>query len=96
MRDAHLAMEFGKDMKLLTSYEFHGTHPGWHVHSACELIEHIPVGRQKGAWNRRLPRAREHHRRIDFGVTDVNAADVACKAFKIFKNVDEDGQMLLT
>ena len=93
---AHLGMEIGRDMKLLTSYEFHGTHSGWHVHSACGLIEHIPVGRQKGPWNRRIPRAKQHHRNTEYGVTDVNAADKACKAFNIVEEVDEGGQMLLT
>lgn len=41
---AVLAMEQERDMTVLASYEFHGTHPGWHVVATCEEVTDAPKG----------------------------------------------------
>ncbi len=92
---AYLGMESDSDMKLLLSYEFHGSHPGWHVHSACGDLQQVPVGRIKGPWNKRVPKPRLE-RRVEYKIDgDEKALYVACEAFRI--RTDANGnQMRLT
>ena len=47
---AVLGLEHERDMSVLASYEFHGTHPGWHLHGSCGDIEIIPQGSMRGEW----------------------------------------------
>lgn len=71
-------------MAVLAQYEFHGTHPGWHVLATCDDVDGAPVGMMRHPWQRRLPRAREHHRRVDFGVSsDDKALTVAADFFRL-------------
>lgn len=79
-------------MSVIASYEFHGTHPGWHLHAACGDLESIPLGSMRGHWQKRLPLPRKVHRRTDFGVTDdATALDVAARFFRLHK---EEGALL--
>jgi hypothetical protein len=39
-----LAIEDDRDMTVLASYEFHGTHPGWHLLATCDEIATVPSG----------------------------------------------------
>ena len=41
---ATLAIEDDRDMTVLASYEFHGTHPGWHLLATCDEIATVPSG----------------------------------------------------
>src|SRR6266851_5199311 len=41
---ATLALEGDRDMSVIASYDFHGTHPGWHLTAACGDIDAIPFG----------------------------------------------------
>jgi len=78
---AYLGMECGQDTKLIASYEFHGTHPGWHSLMTHELLYEVPGGIQKGPWQSRVPRPRNWHRRRTFGVVEETATDIACGFF---------------
>jgi len=94
---AHLGMVCEKEMRMLASYEFHGTHPGWHVHAGCGDVYSIPVGRFMGPWKRRIPRDPKAVRRKTWNVTKANALQTACAAFGI-PNVpqsEDTGQMNL-
>jgi len=83
---ATLAVEHDRDMSVIASYEFHGTHPGWHMHSACGDIDKIPEGSLRGVWQKRLPPPRQKHRRVNFGIsTDDSALDVAARFFRLHK-----------
>jgi len=83
---ATLALEGDGDMSVLASYEFHGSHPGWHVLVACDDVAAIPQGVMIGPWQRRLPKARTRHRRIEFGVqNDDTALEVAAGFFRLHK-----------
>jgi len=63
-----------KDTQVLCSYEFHGTEPGWHCHLTCESVTTVPAGAMRGPWMRRLPGAREFHRRKSFGISNRGQA----------------------
>ena len=83
---ATLAVENDRDMSVIASYEFHGTHPGWHLHASCGDVATIPSGSLRGSWQRRLPKPRMSHRRIDYGISgDDVALNVAAKFFLLHK-----------
>lgn len=83
---ATLALEGERDMTVIASYEFHGTHPGWHLLTTCHELSTVPQGVMIGPWQRRLPKARAKHRRLDFQVRDDDTAlDVAAKFFRLHK-----------
>ena len=80
---AFLGLDDGDDTKFIASYEFHGTHPGWHAVVSCDTFEAIPGGIKTGPWQFRLPSPRQPHRRRSFKVTEFNATDVACDFFRL-------------
>lgn len=59
---SHLAIEQGTDMTVLCSWEYHGTHPGWHTHACCNEVASITPGLVHPAGMRRLPEGRKVHR----------------------------------
>ena len=81
---AVLAIERERDMAVLAQYEFHGTHPGWHVLATCDDVDDAPAGMMRHPWQRRLPRARTYHRRVDFRVSsDDKALALAAELFRL-------------
>jgi len=83
---ATLALEDDRDLSVLASYEFHGTHPGWHLLATCDDITTVPPGVMIGPWQRRLPKARERHRSMNFQVKDdATALDVAARFFRLHR-----------
>ncbi len=44
-------------VRVLCSYEYHASEPGWHCHAACDELPAVPVGYMRGPWVRRLPAA---------------------------------------
>lgn len=83
---ATLAIEGERDNSVLASYEFHGSHPGWHVLATCDDSSEVPQGVMIGPWQRRFPRARKRHRRTEFFVRDDDTAlDLAARFFCLHK-----------
>ncbi|MCX5512163.1 hypothetical protein [Kaistia algarum] len=73
---AHLALEHASDMTVLCSWEYHGTHPGWHIHVNCDEVSKITPGlaRPPGV---RLPGGRSIHRQQNFAGTSSPMSDNA-------------------
>ena len=87
---ATLAVEKERDMVVVASLEFHGTHPGWHLHGACGDISLHPLGSMRGPLQRRFPQPRTTHRRHLFKVTSEGIAlDIAAKFFRLHKTEGE-------
>jgi hypothetical protein len=83
---AVLGLEGEKDTAILACFEFHGTHPGWHVLPACGDANQVPRGMMRGPWQRRMPRARQFHRRQSYRASDDNAAlTIAADFFNLHK-----------
>ena len=83
---ATLAIERERDMIVIASLEFHGTHPGWHLHGACGDVEAHPIGSLRGPLQKRFPNPRVTHRRHDFEVPNEGVAlEVAAKFFRLHK-----------
>ena len=86
---AILALDHGRDLSVIASYEFHGTHPGWHLQATCGDVETVPRGMMRGPWQSRYPRARRFHRRIDFTISDEQKAlDCAATFFRLHNTED--------
>jgi hypothetical protein len=87
---ATLALEGDRDLSVLASYEFHGTHPGWHLLATCDDISAVPAGIMIGPWQKRFPRARSKHRLVEFGIKDdATALNAAAKFFRLHKAADK-------
>lgn len=71
---ATLGLEHERDLSVLASLEFHGTHPGWHVHAACGDAEAVPRGMLRGSWQLRCPSARRFHRQAHFDISNDDQA----------------------
>lgn len=83
---AVLALEGERDNSVLASYEFHGSHPGWHVLVACADAADVPQGVMIGPWQTRLPGSRRRHRSTEFLVKDDSTAlDRAARFFCLHK-----------
>ena len=52
---AYFGIESGGDTRVVCSLEHHSTHPGWHVHAACDHMI-APLGRLRWPDIRRIPR----------------------------------------
>lgn len=74
-----LGEQCARDIRMIVAWEFHGTHPGWHVHSACGELSEIPEGRVRGPSYKRIASSNER-----FGVTEQNAVDEIAKKFGLY------------
>ena len=81
---AVLGVEEDGDMVVLSRYEFHGTHPGWHVHAACKNVSNIVSGRLLSQIHLRIPKQGKFHRHDKFDVTEDSAADKAITKFRLY------------
>lgn len=83
---AVLAADYGRDMAVLVQYEFHGTHPGWHVLATCDELVEAPVGMMRHPRQRRIPPSRARNRKTAFRISgDENALTVAADFFRLHK-----------
>lgn len=72
--EAILGVVASDGMRVLCSYEYHATEPGWHCHAACGDVSTIPRGYMRGPWVRRIPGPRKTHARQTFDVRDQDSA----------------------
>jgi hypothetical protein len=81
---ALLAREHHGDMLVMARLEFHGTHPGWHCHSACDSAG--KVSGRTGTPDRRIPLKSGSAKQSKFGIgSDRAAYDKAVKFFRLHK-----------
>ena len=84
---AFLAMEVGGDCRLLAEYAYDPSHGAWHFHATCGDTNKTPTGVMKGPWQRRIPKARSFHRRVEYtrsgAMSDNEALQIATRAFKL-------------
>ena len=80
---AMLGVVVNGDIKVLCSYEFHGTHAGWHCHLTCESDATVPAGVLRGPWVRRFPGGGKFHRHREFHVTKDTGKRVALRFYRV-------------
>lgn len=73
---------------LIAKYEYHATHPGWHIH-ACAESSNAPRGRTSGHFVR-MPGPHSYHRNLEFGIkSDQDAQNIAIQAFWLDRKFDD-------
>ena len=81
-------------MRVLCTYEYHASEPGWHCHATHDDSESISNTFMRGPWVKRVPAARKMHRQgkyQSFRIGDEGAAiRFALKRYKI----EEKGSLL--
>ena len=73
----------GNDTALILRFEFHGTHPGWHIHSHCEDTKEAKVGVVQYQSSRRIPKANGYHRKQEFGVSKDTLMDFVSRSLNL-------------
>jgi hypothetical protein len=64
--EAYLGLDVAQETKLIATYSYHGTHPGWHMHAGCGDIRALPAGMFQLRWLRRLPDAQSFVRKTEY------------------------------
>lgn len=81
---AWLAWEPGEGLLvMLARLEFHGSHPGWHCHSACRDAHDITPGQPLHREFIRLPAADAKHRKETYSVTEGSALAAAFRFYRV-------------
>ncbi|NMG38982.1 hypothetical protein GRZ55_06990 [Chelativorans sp. ZYF759] len=78
-----LGEDVSSDCRILARWEFHASHPGWHVHSVCGDTDGLSVGIVKPLGTKRIPAARSYHRHKKMlndghAMSDTVATAIAC------------------
>jgi hypothetical protein len=66
---------------IVARLEFHGSHPGWHCHSACCDVAEIEPGQPLHRQTVRIPAADQRHRKLEF----VRHEAAALAAFRLYR-----------
>ena len=83
---AVLGLEQAGGLSVLAQYEYHGTHPGWHVLASCGDAAITPAGVMRWPGQVRLPEARAVHSNVAFDIADDNQAlDKAARLFGLHR-----------
>lgn len=90
---AVLAEEVNGDSRLIAQWEYHQSHPGWHIHSCCSELDELAVGVMRPPGIKRLPLAKNSHRRAlfinpGFAIDDSVATAIACQRYRIPHTLD--------
>lgn len=80
-----LVAKRGPDYVVIASYEFHGSHTGWHCHTTCGRTDEIDAGAVRPRGTMRFPSARNRHRRHDYEMSETTALNTALKFFRVTK-----------
>jgi hypothetical protein len=64
-------------LRILCTYEYHPSEPGWHCHATHDDANTLRHGAMRGPWIKRIPAARQPHRSskyVRFQIGDKDAA----------------------
>jgi hypothetical protein len=89
--DASLGVLTGGGMRVLCTYSYHATEPGWHVHATCDFASRLPAGVFRGPWVKRIPGPHSRHRRKLFG---LDGQDAALRMALDHYRIEERGSLL--
>jgi hypothetical protein len=82
------------DLKILCSYEYHPSEPGWHCHATHDDVNTLPHGCMRGPWVKRVPGARKPHRQNKFAAFTIDKqADAIRFALRRYR-IEEKGPLL--
>jgi hypothetical protein len=87
--EAILGVMSANGLRILCSYEYHASEPGWHCHATHDDVDTISCGAMRGPWIKRVPGMRkihrpQKHRNFKIGDSDT-AIRFAVRRYKIEK-----------
>lgn len=90
---AILAEDTVGDSRIVARWEFHQSHAGWHIHACCTELDNITVGIVHPLGVKRIPTAKNSHRRAlflneGFSINDSIATEIACRRYKLPHTLD--------
>jgi hypothetical protein len=91
---AVLGYVVGTDTHVIAALEYHGTHPGWHIHGCCLTAKPGNVGRIHYPDMTRLPDGKGRHRKTVFGVNEFDALEPAVRHFRLRDAFDSMSPLL--
>lgn len=80
---AHLLYPVGNDSLVLATVEYHGTHPGWHLHVNCDGEGGDNVGRLRYPAQRRIPNGKLGHRARKLPIIQAAALEPVIEFFRV-------------
>ena len=92
--EAVLGVMASNGLRILCSYEYHATEPGWHCHATHDDTNSLTIGCMRGPWIRRVPGARKNHRQTKFSTFQIADNDAAIRfALKRYR-IESKGPLL--
>ena len=77
--EAVLGVMASNGLRILCSYEYHPSEPGWHCHATHDDTDTLTIGCMRGPWVRRVPGARRTHRQRKFSKFQIADNDDAIR-----------------
>jgi hypothetical protein len=77
--EAVLGVMASNGLRILCTYEYHATEPGWHCHATHDDTDTLTIGCMRGPWIRRVPGARKNHRQTKFSNFQIADNDTAIR-----------------
>jgi hypothetical protein len=81
-------------LRILCSYEYHASEPGWHCHATHDEVDTVFQGAMRGPWVKRIPGARKIHRPQKHQTFKIGDSDAAIRfAIRRYK-IEKKGPLL--
>ncbi len=91
---AILGVMAAKGLRVLCTYEYHPSEPGWHAHATHDDADTLVHGCMRGPWVRRIPAPQKTHRNGKFAkLTFGNEAEAIRFALARYK-IEKKGTLL--
>src|SRR6266852_6793508 len=81
-------------LRILCSYEYHPSEPGWPCHATHDDADTLPYGVMRGPWIKRVPGARKVHRVQKHFNFKIGADDAAIRFAQRRYRIEEKGPLL--
>lgn len=92
--EAVLGVMWHKGLRILCTYEYHPSEPGWHTHATHDDADTLSRSYMRGPWIKRLPGPRDKHRDGKFRKFQIGD-ETAAQRFAIDRyRIREKGSLL--
>jgi hypothetical protein len=81
-------------LRILCSYEYHASEPGWHCHVTHDDADTLNHGVMRGSWIRRVPGPRMFHRAQKYPSFRIGADNAAIRFAQSRYRIEEKGPLL--
>jgi hypothetical protein len=92
--EAVLGVMGPRGLRILCTYDFHPSEPGWHCHATHDDASTLSQGCMRGPWIRRVPHAHRPHRKGKFARFKIGDQDAAIRFASARYRIEEKGTLL--